>query len=255
VGTIENATALVEDDRIVWYQRFELAPGVVTPGVADTLDLMRRARFPESLTGLTVLDVGTCNGFVAFEAERRGASQVVAADIYPPDHFGFRALADFFDSQVKYVQATAYELPTLLRTQFDIVVLFGVLYHLRHPLLGLDAVRRLARRWVFIETAVADASLSPEVAAEKGIVRFFRAGELSDDSSNWFAPTTETLLDWCRSSGLEPELLDRWPDPRRPERCTIRATVINGEPEYERLSYEVALDVGADLTPVPYRRH
>ncbi len=145
MGTVEKARALLSDDAIVWYQRFELAPGLTTPGVADTLDLMRRAAFPEDLTGSSVLDVGTCNGFVAFEAERRGASHVVAADIYPPDHFGFAVLADFFGSQVRYVQATVYELPTLLQTRFDVVAFFGVLYHLRHPLLGLDAVRRLAQ--------------------------------------------------------------------------------------------------------------
>lgn len=254
-GSEERAHRILADESIVWYQRFELAPGVWTPGVADTLDLMARARMPEDMSGLTVLDVGTSNGALAFEAERRGASRVVAVDLYEPTWFGFSTLAEHFGSKASFVRASVYELPVVLAERFDVVAFFGVLYHLRHPLLGLDAVRRMANRWVFIETAVADASLPDPLLQEKGLVRFFRSAELGSDSSNWFAPTTATLVDWCYSAGLRPEVTDAWPDAGRPERCALRAAVIPGEPEYEKLSYEVPLDARADLGPVPERRH
>lgn len=203
---------------------------------------MRRARFPRDLTGKSVLDIGTCNGGLAFEAERRGASRVVAVDIYPPDHFGFDVLARHFGSKATFVRASVYELPSLLAERFDVVAFFGVLYHLRHPLLGLDAVRRVSSGEVFIETAVAD--------GPPGTVRFYRGREYGDDSSNWFVPTVGTLLDWCASSGLDATLVEEWGD-----RCTVRAVVSDGPPEYEQLSYEVPLDVTVDLAPVPERRH
>lgn len=253
--SVDRAREILADPRIVWYQRFELVPGLWTPGVADTVELMSRAGMPDDMTGRSVLDIGTSNGGLAFEAERRGASRVVAVDIYEPTWFGFSELAEFFGSKIEFVRATVYELPTVLDERFDIVAFLGVLYHLRHPLLGLDAVRQVAKEWVFIESAVADAHLPAEVLPGRGIVSFFRSAELSDDSSNWFAPTTATLFDWCRSAGLEPEILDCRPDAGRPERCAIRARVVPGEPEYERLSYEVPLRVRADLTPVPERRH
>ncbi len=203
---------------------------------------MRRARFPTDLTGKSVLDIGTCNGGLAFEAERRGAARVVAVDIYPTDHFGFDRLAEHFGSNAQFVRASAYELPTIFEEPFDVVAFFGVLYHLRHPLLGLDAVRRVSSGEVFIETAVAD--------GPPGTAKFFRRREYGDDSSNWFVPTADTLLDWCASSGFDAEITDTWG-----ERAALHCRVTDGPPEYETLSYEVAIDVTVDLTPIPERRH
>src|SRR6266568_9564153 len=41
---------------------------------------LRLLRIPADLTGKTVLDIGAYDGFFSFEAERRGAARVVAAD-------------------------------------------------------------------------------------------------------------------------------------------------------------------------------
>src|SRR5436190_6788318 len=62
-----------------WYHTIELAPGVVTPGQIDlrgVVDLV----LPRDLSGRRALDVGTFDGFWAFELERRGA-EVVAIDV------------------------------------------------------------------------------------------------------------------------------------------------------------------------------
>jgi len=37
---------------------------------------------PEDLSGMSVLDIGSWDGFFAFEAERRGASRVLATDSF-----------------------------------------------------------------------------------------------------------------------------------------------------------------------------
>jgi tRNA (mo5U34)-methyltransferase len=50
----------------------ELAPGVLTPGWLDHRGAVARVPFPDSLEGKRCLDVGTFNGFWAFEMERRG---------------------------------------------------------------------------------------------------------------------------------------------------------------------------------------
>src|SRR5213079_414603 len=62
----------------------ELRPGVETPGWHDTRPVVGQIPFPASLTGKRCLDVGTFDGFWAFEMERRGASEVVAIDILDP---------------------------------------------------------------------------------------------------------------------------------------------------------------------------
>ena len=64
-----------------WYHTIDLAPGVVTKGVYDLRRLVGSVGIPDDLTGCTALDIGTANGFWAFEMERRGASRVVAVDV------------------------------------------------------------------------------------------------------------------------------------------------------------------------------
>jgi tRNA (mo5U34)-methyltransferase len=219
----------------VWFQRFELAQGVYTPGESDIENVLDRAGVPERLDGLTVLDVGTSNAGAAFIAERRGAARVVAVDIYDPEWFGVDALTGFLRSSVEYVRGSVYELPRVLSKPFDLVFFLGVLYHLRHPLLALDAVRALTAGTAFIETAVADRELGDRSSAP--LIRFYSRDELADDSSNWFAPSTTALMEWCSSCGLDPELMDAWPTDA-PGRAAVRARRKDGEPEFTQISYE-----------------
>src|SRR3954454_5758740 len=70
-----------------WYHTIELEPGVVTPGYFDTRQAARVVPMAASLAGLRCLDVGTYDGFWAFEMERRGAAEVVAIDVLEPDRW------------------------------------------------------------------------------------------------------------------------------------------------------------------------
>lgn len=76
------AGSLAEEvSRHSWYHTIELPHGIVTKGVFDTLDERARLPLPASLAGKRCLDVGTLDGFWAFELERRGAAEVVAVDV------------------------------------------------------------------------------------------------------------------------------------------------------------------------------
>ena len=68
-----------------WYHTVELGNGLSSTGRFDLRTTVDLHGLPESLKGKTALDVGTCDGFWAFEVERRGADRVVAIDI---EHFG-----------------------------------------------------------------------------------------------------------------------------------------------------------------------
>ena len=128
-----------------WYHRIELAPGVTTPGCDDSpgkCAILDRLGFPADCTGLRVLDVGTADGFFAFEAERRGAD-VTALDIRPPDQNGFAIAARALGSRVVYQQRCVYDVRPERDGRFDVVLFLGVLYHLRHPLLALDRMRQV----------------------------------------------------------------------------------------------------------------
>lgn len=237
----DEAAGFIASEGFVWHQRFELAPGVWTPGANDVGQLLDAAAVPVDLTGRRALDVGTANGGVAFELERRGAD-VVAVDVAPPDLYGFDRLHERLGSTATFVRASLYDLRTKVDGHFDVVVCFGVLYHLRHPLLGLDQLRTLVadggRAW--LETALADCRLGPR--SHLPLAEFFRWGELGDDPSNWFAPTAAALDGWCRSAGFRVERLVTWPE-RRPERGLVELRPRPGPPEYRLGSYEVPLAV------------
>ena len=77
---------------IPWYHTIELAPGRrharagSTPGRSPP-----RSRSPRRWTGKRCLDVGTFDGFWAFEMERRGAAEVVAIDVLDPARWDWPA--------------------------------------------------------------------------------------------------------------------------------------------------------------------
>ncbi len=232
--TPDEARQFLDSSKFYWHQRFELAPGVFSPGAND-IDWLRNATpLPDVMTGMSVLDIGTTNGAMIFECERRGAERLVAVDILDSQHFGFAPLVGFFDSKAQFVQASVYELPDVLGETFDLVIFWGVLYHLRHPLLGLDSVRRLAAGRVMLETAVCDFS-DPDVGP---LARFHRLDDLGKDPTNWFSPSIEALHAWVASAGFT--VLNTIPVPpgAPAQRAVLDMEVTPGKAEYLRISYE-----------------
>jgi tRNA (mo5U34)-methyltransferase len=235
--TTTEASELVARRDFTWWQIFDLAPGVKTPGSNDIDAVLRRCGVPDDLSGASVLDIGTTNGGAAFIAERRGASRIVAADIFAEEWHGFNYLRDALDSSAEFVNASVYDLPDhplIAGEKFDIVLFLGVLYHLRHPLLALDSLRRLTSGRAFLETAVCDWELPDGVLPA---ARFYRTDELNGDATNWFAPNMECLVDWCRSAGFAPVVHYQSPS-LRPSRAALELTPEGSEPEWQRISYE-----------------
>lgn len=240
--TATEARELISGGDIIWYQKFELVPGVVTPGTNDIGYVLDEVEVPLDLSGASVLDIGTANGGAAFLAERRGAARVVASDLYDDRWFGFAKVRDALGSKVEYVQCSVYELPwhpAIAGERFDVVLFLGVLYHLRHPLLALDNLRLLASGNVYMETSISDAVLAP---GSPPVARFYRGDELNRDPSNWFSPNLECLLEWCRSSGLEAAAVRRWPE-ENPMRAGLRLAPVPGRAEWQAISYERPLQV------------
>lgn len=80
-----EAQAIVERIAgIGWYHTIDLAHGVATPGFIDNRSSVPLFGIPEDLTGKRCLDIGTYDGFWAFEMERRGASEVIGIDVDSP---------------------------------------------------------------------------------------------------------------------------------------------------------------------------
>jgi tRNA (mo5U34)-methyltransferase len=132
-----------------WYHTIDLGQGIVTRGVDDTPLRLARLDLPLSFAGRTVLDVGAWDGFFSFDAERRGASRVVATDHYSwhglgwgtsDGKAGFKLAREVLGSHVEDVDLDVMELSPERVGTFDVVLFLGVLYHLRHPLLALERI-------------------------------------------------------------------------------------------------------------------
>ena len=133
-------------------------------------------------------------------------------------------------------RASVYEVLEVTDGGFDLVVFFGVLYHLRHPLLALDQLRQIATGRLLLESAVCDHDTDVAGAA----ARFYRTDELGADASNWFAPNLAGLVGWVESAGFSVTSVSGIPV-SAPSRAALDATVAPGVPEYRRVSYEDAI--------------
>jgi len=67
-------------DRYYWYHTVDLGEGLVTPGLHDYRRRIGEFRFPDDMSDMNVLDVGSATGFFAFEFEKRGA-HVVSVEV------------------------------------------------------------------------------------------------------------------------------------------------------------------------------
>jgi SAM-dependent methyltransferase len=145
-----------------WYHTIELAPGVVTPGQVDLRGSARKL-LPAELAGKRALDVGTFDGFWAFELERRGA-ETVAVDVeaidaaqWPPLNRerleqrarewnvelgrGFRVASQALGSNVQRVICDVYDLePERIGGHVDVAFAGAIMLHLRDPVRALEAI-------------------------------------------------------------------------------------------------------------------
>jgi tRNA (mo5U34)-methyltransferase len=166
----------------VWYHTLELAPGAVTPGWFDLRPIVAGMPWPD-VAGKRCLDVGTYDGFLAFELERRGAAEVVCTDLsrhedwdWPVDMRalggrrlaelvstrkgeGFRIAKAIAGSNAERVELSVYDLSPERIGDFDVVVCGSLMLHLRDPQRALEAIRSVCRG-VFLSAEEIRLSLS-----------------------------------------------------------------------------------------------
>ena len=187
-----------------WWHSIELdlnvagRGGRVTEGVVKLEDLKTNyARFqlPDDLRGQRVLDIGCWDGFYTFEAESHGA-EVTALDCFHPETFFYARAAR--QSRAAFHELNVYELSRDLHRQFDIVFFQGVLYHLQHPLLGLQRVCEITRDIALIGSHIVDHLSEPHVP----LMQFYPQDELGGQYDNWWGPSSQCLSDMTLAAGF-----------------------------------------------------
>jgi tRNA (mo5U34)-methyltransferase len=174
--------------RLKWYHTIDLGRGVVTPGFVDNRPTTHLFGLPDDLSGKRCLDIGTYDGYWAFEFERRGAAEVVAIDVESPVDYdtprlklgelldeatlgkdvehvwnervtemglqfpgdGFRLAKEALNSKVERKILNAYDLSPERIGKFDVVLLSQLLLRLRDPQTVIENMFSVCRGFAII---------------------------------------------------------------------------------------------------------
>lgn len=174
-----------------WFQKIEVLPGLYSPGWSDPkLEKLPYFGLPEDLTGKRVLDIGCAEGFFSFEAEKRGAREVVGIDSFPASVRRFNIAKVARQSNATAFLMNVYDLEPKRLGTFDLVLFYGVLYHLKHPQYALERIRSICTGDLLFQTYTC------EEPAVSGIpwARFYPHGLMSGNHQELFDPTVFWLF-------------------------------------------------------------
>lgn len=200
-----------------WYHKIKLGKGIVTPG----LDLdpiwnnLRKVRKKIEYKDKLVLDIATFDGMFAFEAEKLGAKTVVATDcLYNSlENFLFCRATLKSKKTKPFFNISPYNLSDRLDIffqedfsdkiknhyrKFDIVQHFGLLYHLKDPMLSLAEARSVIKNGghLILETDIILEN-NQSIMVYNGLPN---KGRLRNNTSVWWVPTKKCLFEMLEAS-------------------------------------------------------
>jgi tRNA (mo5U34)-methyltransferase len=169
---------------------------------------------PADLAGASVLDVGCNAGYYCVEMKKRGAGRVLGIDL--DDRYLAQAnfVRDTLKLDIEFQKLCVYDVDQIAG-QFDYVLLLGVFYHLRYPLLALDKVVKKVRQRLVFQTMLRGSNESYETKPDYDFwemnmfqdksfpAAYFIEKSYSNDYTNWFIPNRSGAEAMLRSSGLK----------------------------------------------------
>jgi tRNA (mo5U34)-methyltransferase len=196
---LKNHTAMTVEELIrhqvhaepYWFQKIEVFPGFASPGWSDPVsEKLPYFGMPEDLSGMRVLDIGCAEGFFSFEAEKRGAREVIAIDSFPDSIRRFNVVKAARQSNATAFLMNVYDLEPKRLGTFDLVLFYGVFYHLKHPQYALERIRSICTGTLLFQTHIY------EEPAIKGTpwARFYPHGLMSGNDKKSFDPTVFWLF-------------------------------------------------------------
>jgi len=169
-----------------WFQKIEVLPGLYSSGWSDpAVEKLPYYGLPEDLTGKRVLDIGCAEGFFSFEAERRGAREVIGIDSFPDSIRRFNITKAARQSNASAFLMNVYDLEPKRLGTFDVVLFYGVFYHLKHPQYALERIRTVCTGDLLFQTHMY------EEPAVRGVpwARYYPHGMMSGSNKELYDPT------------------------------------------------------------------
>ena len=167
------------------------------------------------LTDQSVLDLGSWDGFYAFEAEQRGAARVLATDSFSwngmgwSNKQGFLLARDILRSQVEDMDIDIMDVCPERVGLFDVVLFSGMLYHMRDPIKALQNAASVCKKQLIVETAVGMEDVKEPVLAYLPRVH-------GEEQSNFWRPNPALVNLWLKELGFRKIDYRVNPDPRGP---------------------------------------
>jgi tRNA (mo5U34)-methyltransferase len=198
------------------YMRIELPDGTVTPGNIDYRQEPKKLNIDNiDLSNDRVLDIAANDGFWSFWSESRGCKDVLAIDVddyskYDWGHFipdinqinqdhkdkNFYKIREILGSSVKREKLSVYDLSSEKNGMFDLVFCYGLIYHLRHPLLAIDKIYSVCRSTAILRTFTVNYNtLAP--------ISMFYEDDVCNGFTNWNGPNISCVLHWMKNSGFK----------------------------------------------------
>lgn len=195
-------------DSYKWWHKIKLSedPLYITNGKCDhgnSSDFETRFGFPKDFNGKYVLDVGTYDGLFAFEAEKRGAEDITAIDLYQYSNdileanLPFQLAKRVLNSNVTFMFDRLETFHNINRyTKFDIILHYGILYHIKNPLQHIEMLMDLANDGgtILLETAISKTTTVPSLEYRPGF---------DEDPTNYFYPNKEWVELAFKQSGAK----------------------------------------------------
>jgi tRNA (mo5U34)-methyltransferase len=189
-----------------WHHKFEIYPGVMTPGGYDPAPLWSKLQLENRCRGQRVLDVGASDGFFSKKIVDLGGD-VVCVDYRAKTSHGFGVMEQLHGSMFHYEHTNVYDMDQNRLGQFDFVLFLGVLYHLPDMMSALGKLRAVCRSTLLLETH-SDNEFCPGVAA----ARYYKGASLAGDLTNFWSPNTLCVLDMLHDAGFDVVRHDAWTD-------------------------------------------
>jgi tRNA (mo5U34)-methyltransferase len=181
----------LNDDGSVFY-----TPGEVRHGADGEDYATTRFGMPLDLTGKTVLDIGGWDGYFSFEASRRGAKRVVLIDVPAVqggnwgNTLGFQCAFDILAPTNLTYRPLSVMKADRIQEQFDVVLFYGVLYHLTHPTVAIEQIAAVTKAGGMVLIETAGDAYDPEPTFR------LKPGFDNDPSNTWY-PTFAGLKLCC----------------------------------------------------------